>query len=154
LNASKSSRSSLQLRDALGFESFPSPAFLAQRLDVAHRQARTNAPLTNAFGGSARNSFVPLGNSLDTAGELAERRRRRVGTRADGGRDARSSSNPGVWVDTSFHAKGIAIRRRLRSSRPRALSVAWVHEWFRIASGGDPTDGGVERLAGFSRPLV
>jgi hypothetical protein len=80
LNASKRSRSSLQLRDALGFESFPSPAFLAQRLDVAHRQARTNAPLTNAFGGSARNSFVPLGNSLDTAGELAERRRRRVGT--------------------------------------------------------------------------
>jgi hypothetical protein len=34
---------------------------------------RTNAPITIALSGSVRNSFVPLGNSLETNGSAASR---------------------------------------------------------------------------------
>jgi hypothetical protein len=69
----KRSRSSEQIRAALAFETLPSPA--SSHSDSTSRidSPRTNAPITNAFNGSVRNSFVPRGNSRETNGAAASR---------------------------------------------------------------------------------
>jgi hypothetical protein len=73
LKASNRSRSSWQIREAVEFDSLPSPAF--SHTDSTSRIDRplTNAPITNAFSGSVRSNFVPLGNSFDTNGSAASR---------------------------------------------------------------------------------
>ena len=57
----------------VAFDTLPSPA--SSHSDSTSRidSPRTNAPITNAFNGSVRSSFVPLGNSLDTNGAAASR---------------------------------------------------------------------------------
>ena len=47
------------------FDSFPRPACSHNDLTSRIDTPRTNAPITNAFKGSVRNSFGVLGNSLD-----------------------------------------------------------------------------------------
>jgi hypothetical protein len=71
LNCSKRSRSSSQIRWAVVFDSFPSPAF--SHSDSMSRIDRplTNAPITIARSGSVRNTFVLHGNSFDTNGSAA-----------------------------------------------------------------------------------
>jgi hypothetical protein len=65
VNASKRSRSSSQIRDAVDFDSLPSPACSHSDSTSRIDNPRTNAPITNAFSGSVRNSFGVLGNSFD-----------------------------------------------------------------------------------------
>jgi hypothetical protein len=64
-NRSKRSLSSSHIREAVAFDSFPSPA--SSHSDSTSRIDRplTNAPITNAFNGSVRTSFGVLGNSFD-----------------------------------------------------------------------------------------
>ena len=71
MNASKRSVSSEQIRDAVDFESFPSPAFSHSDSTSRIDRPLTNAPITNAFSGSVRKSFVPLGKSFETNGSAA-----------------------------------------------------------------------------------
>src|SRR5512142_896376 len=68
MNAANRSRSSLQIRDAVDFDTCPSPA--SSHNDSASRidSPRTNAPITIAFNGSVRRNRFPRGNSLDTNG--------------------------------------------------------------------------------------
>jgi hypothetical protein len=73
LNASKRSRSSVQIRWAVVFDSFPSPAFSHSDPDVAHRQPPDERPITIARKGSVRNTFVLHGNSFETNGSAASR---------------------------------------------------------------------------------
>jgi hypothetical protein len=73
LNASKRSLSSSQIRDAVDFDSFPSPACSYSDSTSRIDNLRTNAPITNAFNGSVRNSFGVLGNSLDANVSAASR---------------------------------------------------------------------------------
>jgi hypothetical protein len=73
LNASKRSRSSWQIRDAVDFDSFPSPAFSHNDSTSRIDRPRTNAPITIALKGSVRSSFVPRGNSFETNGSAASR---------------------------------------------------------------------------------
>ena len=58
MNASKRSRSSSQIRDAVDFESLPSPACSHSDSTSRIDRPRTNAPITIAFSGSVRSSFV------------------------------------------------------------------------------------------------
>ena len=73
MNASKRSRSSLQMREAVAFESLPSPA--CSHSDSMSRidSPRTNAPITIARSGSVPNSLVLHGNSFETNGSAASR---------------------------------------------------------------------------------
>ncbi len=73
MNASKRSRSSEQIRDAVDLDSFPSPACSHSDSTSRIDRPRTNAPITIALSGSLRNSFVPRGNSLDTKRSAASR---------------------------------------------------------------------------------
>ena len=73
MNCSKRSVSSEQIRDAVDFESFPSPAFSHSDSTSRIDRPRTKAPITKAFSGSVRNSFVPRGNSFETNGSAAWR---------------------------------------------------------------------------------
>ena len=61
------------MREAVVFDSFPSPA--SSHSDSMSRidSPRTNAPITIARSGSVRNSFVLHGNSLETNGSAASR---------------------------------------------------------------------------------
>jgi hypothetical protein len=61
----------VQIRWAVDFESFPSPAFSYSDSTSRIDRPRTNAPITIARSGSVRNSFVPLGNSFETNGSAA-----------------------------------------------------------------------------------
>ena len=71
MKASKRSLSSVQIRCAVDFDSFPSPAF--SHSDSMSRIDRplTNAPITIARSGSVRNTFVLHGNSFETNGSAA-----------------------------------------------------------------------------------
>jgi hypothetical protein len=71
LNCSKRSRSSVQMREAVVFDSFPSPAFSHSDSMSRIDSPRTNAPITIARSGSVRNSFVLHGNSFQTNGSAA-----------------------------------------------------------------------------------
>ena len=71
MNASKRSLSSLQIRWAVVFDSFPSPAFSHSDSMSRIDSPRTNAPITIARSGSVRNTFVLHGNSLETNGSAA-----------------------------------------------------------------------------------
>ena len=73
MNASKRSRSSSQIRDAVDFGSFPSPACSHSDSTSRIDRPRTNAPITSAFKGSVRNSFGVLGNSLEANVSAASR---------------------------------------------------------------------------------
>jgi hypothetical protein len=73
LNCSKRSRSSVQIRWAVDFESFPSPAFSHSDSTSRIDNPRTNAPITIARKGSVRKTFVLHGNSLETNGSAASR---------------------------------------------------------------------------------
>ena len=73
MNASKRSRSSLQMRDAVDFDSFPNPACSHSDSTSRIDSPLTNAPTTIAFSGSVRSNLVPLGNSLETNGSAASR---------------------------------------------------------------------------------
>jgi len=57
--------SSSQILEALDLDSFPSPACSHSDSTSPIDRPRTNAPITNAFNGSLRNSFGVLGNSFD-----------------------------------------------------------------------------------------
>jgi hypothetical protein len=61
------------MREAVVFDSFPSPA--CSHSDSMSRIDRplTNAPITIARSGSVRNTFVLHGNSLETNGSAASR---------------------------------------------------------------------------------
>jgi len=71
LNASKRSRSSSQMREAVVFDSFPSPAFSHSDSMSRIDSPRTNAPITIARSGSVRRTFVLHGNSFETNGSAA-----------------------------------------------------------------------------------
>jgi hypothetical protein len=73
LNASKRSRSSVQMREAVVFDSFPSPAFSHSDSMSRIESPRTNAPITIARNGSVRNTFVLHGNNFETNGSAAPR---------------------------------------------------------------------------------
>jgi hypothetical protein len=73
LNASKRFLSSSQIRDAVDFESFPSPACSHNDSTSRIDRPRTNAPITSAFSGSVRNSFGVLGNSFEANVSAASR---------------------------------------------------------------------------------
>ena len=73
MNASKRSLSSLQIRWAVVFDSFPSPAFSHSDSMSRIERPRTNAPITIARSGSVRRTFVLHGNSLETNGSAASR---------------------------------------------------------------------------------
>jgi hypothetical protein len=75
LNCSKRSLSSVQIRWAVDFDSFPSPALSHSDSTSRIDRPRTNAPITIARSGSVRNSLVPRGNSLETNGSAASRTR-------------------------------------------------------------------------------
>ncbi len=53
------------MRDAVDFDSLPSPAWSHSDSTSRIDRPRTNAPITSAFSGSVRNSFGVLGNSLE-----------------------------------------------------------------------------------------
>jgi hypothetical protein len=57
--------SSSHIREAVDFESFPSPAFSHSSSTSRIDRPLTNAPITNAFSGSVRNSFGVRGNSFE-----------------------------------------------------------------------------------------
>jgi len=61
----------VQIREAVDFESFPSPAFSHSDSTSRIERPLTNAPITIALSGSVRSTFVPLGNSFDTNGSAA-----------------------------------------------------------------------------------
>jgi hypothetical protein len=61
------------MRDAVDFDSFPSPACSHSDSTSRIDSPRTNAPITIAFKGSVRNNFVPRGNSFETNGSAAWR---------------------------------------------------------------------------------
>ena len=61
------------MRDAVDFESFPSPAFSHSDSTSRIDKPRTNAPITIARSGSVRNTLVPRGNSFETNGSAASR---------------------------------------------------------------------------------
>ena len=71
MNCSKRSRSSSQMREAVVFDNFPSPA--SSHSDSMSRidSPRTNAPITIARKGSVRKTFVLHGNSFETNGSAA-----------------------------------------------------------------------------------
>jgi hypothetical protein len=73
LNASKRSRSAWQIREAVVFDSWPSPA--CSHSDSTSRIDRplTNPPITSAFSGSVRTSLVPRGNSFEANVSAASR---------------------------------------------------------------------------------
>jgi hypothetical protein len=73
LNCAKRSLSSVQIREAVAFDSLPSPAF--SHSDSMSRIDRplTNAPITIARSGSVRRIFVLHANSLQTNGSAASR---------------------------------------------------------------------------------
>jgi hypothetical protein len=73
VNASKRSLSCSQIRDAVDFDSFPSPACSHSDSTSRIDRSRTNAPITNAFNGSVRNSFGVLGNSFEANVSAASR---------------------------------------------------------------------------------
>jgi hypothetical protein len=73
LNASKRSLSSWQIRDAVDFDSFPSPACSHSDSTSRIDRPRTNAPITIALSGSVRSTFVLHGNSFETNGSAASR---------------------------------------------------------------------------------
>src|SRR4051812_30365717 len=64
LNAAKRSRSSSQIREAVDFDSLPSPACSHSDSTSRIDSPRTNAPITIARNGSVRSSLVPRANSL------------------------------------------------------------------------------------------
>jgi hypothetical protein len=59
------------MRAAVDFDSFPSPAWSHSDSTARIDRPLTNAPITIAFSGSLRNSFVPRGNSFETNGSAA-----------------------------------------------------------------------------------
>ena len=63
----------MHIRAAVAFDTLPRPA--SSHSDSTSRidRPRTNAPMTNAFNGSVRNSLVPRGNSRETNGAAASR---------------------------------------------------------------------------------
>ena len=63
----------MQIRDAVDFDSFPSPACSHSDSTSRIDRPRTNAPITIARSGSVRSSLVPRGNSLETNGSAASR---------------------------------------------------------------------------------
>jgi hypothetical protein len=71
LNCSKRSLSSLQIRWAVDFDGFPSPAFSQSDSMSRIDNPLTNAPITIARNGSVRNTFVLHGNSFETNGSAA-----------------------------------------------------------------------------------
>ena len=71
MNCSKRSRSSSQMREAVVFDSFPSPAFSHSDSMSRIDSPLTNAPITIARSGSVRNTFVLHGNSFETNGSAA-----------------------------------------------------------------------------------
>ena len=75
-NASKRSCSSSQIRDAVDFDSFPSPACSHSDSTSRIDRPRTNAPITNAFSGSVRNSLRAPREQLghERLGRLADLR--------------------------------------------------------------------------------
>src|SRR3954447_6330459 len=52
------------MREAVDFESFPSPAFSHSDSTSRIERPRTNAPITIARSGSVRSNLVPRGNSF------------------------------------------------------------------------------------------
>lgn len=74
MKARKRSRSSRQIRDALDFETRPSPASSQSDSTSRIESPRTNAPITSAFSGSVVSSrFEPRGNSFEVNGSAASR---------------------------------------------------------------------------------
>ena len=73
MNASKRSRSSVQIRDAVDFDSLPSPACSHSDSTSRIDRPRTNAPITRALNGSVRNSLGVRGNSLEANVSAASR---------------------------------------------------------------------------------
>jgi hypothetical protein len=65
--------SSSQTRDAVDFDSFPSPAFSHNDSTSRIDSPRTKAPITNALSGSVRTNLVPLGNSFEANVSAASR---------------------------------------------------------------------------------
>ena len=61
------------MREAVVFESFPSPAFSHSDSMSRIESPLTNAPITIARSGSVRKTFVLHGNSLETNGSAASR---------------------------------------------------------------------------------
>jgi hypothetical protein len=59
------------MREAVVFDSFPSPAFSQSDSMSRIDSPRTNAPITIARSGSLRKTFVLHGNSLETNGSAA-----------------------------------------------------------------------------------
>src|SRR5215211_870048 len=59
------------MREAVVFDSFPSPAFSHSDSMSRIDSPRTNAPITIARSGSVRNTFVLHGNSFETNGSAA-----------------------------------------------------------------------------------
>jgi hypothetical protein len=59
------------MREAVVFDSFPSPAFSHSDSMSRIDSPRTNAPITIARSGSVRSSLVLHGNSLETNGSAA-----------------------------------------------------------------------------------
>ena len=59
------------MREAVVFESLPSPAFSHSDSMSRIESPLTNAPITIARNGSVRNTFVLHGNSLETNGSAA-----------------------------------------------------------------------------------
>jgi hypothetical protein len=75
LKASKRSRSSEQIREAVDFESFPSPASSQSDSTSRIESPRTKAPTTIASSGRVRSSLVECGKSAETNGSAASRTR-------------------------------------------------------------------------------
>src|SRR5215216_7286177 len=61
------------MREAVVFDSFPSPAFSHSDSMSRIESPRTNAPITIARNGSVRKTFVLHGNSFETNGSAASR---------------------------------------------------------------------------------
>jgi hypothetical protein len=61
------------MREAVVFDSLPSPAFWHSDSMSRIDRPRTNAPITIARSGSVRKTFVLHGNSFETNGSAASR---------------------------------------------------------------------------------
>src|SRR3982750_254662 len=72
-NCSKRSRSSVQIRWAVDFATFPSPAFSPRDSTSRIDSPRTNAPITIARNGSVATSLRARGNSVETNVSAASR---------------------------------------------------------------------------------
>ena len=73
MNASKRSRSSVQIRWAVDFAIFPSPAFSHSDSTSRIESPRTNAPITIARSGSVAISLRARGNRDETNVSAASR---------------------------------------------------------------------------------